>query len=146
MTEVTKEEAIAKHNPRELCQDGGMQSVGSQSPQQQKLLTDLDVKTKRDLALLLNKNYPPGVDVWQMIAETYGMEMKFITELEKRSENPGKSLLHYLEAAHPSLTVQDLYGALKDSRHYDIVDFLENHLWKDADSVLTGNNRYSRYN
>ena len=132
MTEVTKEEAIAKHNPRELCQDGGMQSVGSQSPQRQKLLKDVDFQTKRDLALLLNKNYPPGVDVWQMIAETYGMKMK--------------SLLCYLEAAHPSLTVQDFYGALKDSGRYDIVDFLENHLWKDADSVLTGNNRYSRYN
>lgn len=56
-----------------------MQSVGSQSPQQQKLLKDLDVKTKCDLALLLSKNYPPDVYVWQTIAETYGMEMKFIT-------------------------------------------------------------------
>lgn len=145
MTEVTKEKATAKHDPCELCQDGGMQSDGSQSPQQQKLMTDLDVKTNRDLALLLNKNYPPGVDVWQPIAEKYGLEIKFINELERLNENPGKSLLHYLGAAHPSLTVKDFYGTSKDHERDDIVDFLKNHLWKDADSVPTGNNRYSRY-
>ena len=95
-----------------------------------KLLTELDIETRDEVASLLeNKRF--GLGGCRQVATKYGMKNHQIGALDN-SKQPGQDVMEFLEGKKPNLTVYSFCKTLKENNieRFDIVKILENHFLK----------------
>lgn len=84
-------------------------------------LSDVHLDTKTKVETLLTKTIQ-GLGGWKQVADKYKMDKDVIESLET-NQDAGKTVISYLKATNPDLTVYEFCKTLKERniRRFDIV-------------------------